>query len=108
MYPESNPVICLSIILARYVEVNDSINRKQLATRTIEGGREHGSEGARAFFVAIATGIDRQSEAEQAQRFVVRFSDDASVINKVSLKEHPNNTKLITITISDVHQALII
>lgn len=104
----ANPVVCLAIILARYVEVNDNIGRKQLALRAIESGNERGSEGAKAFFVAIATGIDKESEALQAQRFVVSFSNDHDLLNKAVLKEHPNNTKVITMTISDVHRRLII
>lgn len=108
MNPNANPVVCLSIILARYVEVNDNIGRKQLALKTIENGREHDSEAAKAFFVAIAIAIDKESEAQGAQRFVVRFSSDADACNKTVLKEHPNNTKLITITISDIHHMLII
>ncbi len=104
----ANPVVCLAIILARYVEVNDNIGRKQLALRAIESGNEHGSEGAKAFFVAIATGIDKESEALQAQRFVVSFADDDNLLNGAVLKEHPNNTKVITMTISNLHRRLII
>jgi len=108
MNPTANPVICLSIILARYVEVIDNMDRKQLAIRAIESGREHGSEGARAFFVAIAKGINKEDEAQQAQRFVINFSEDEKSLGEIVLKEYSNNTKVVTMTISSIHQKLII
>lgn len=106
MNPNTNPVIALAIILSRYVEVPDITGRSRLALRTLDSHQEHGSEGARAFFIAIALGLSSYEEANQAKTFVLNFN--ASSDAETELFTHPVGTKRYTMNISDTYNLLII
>lgn len=106
MNNNTNPVVALTIVLARYVEVNAGVRGNQLALRTLDSQREHDSGGARAFFLAIALGIDKFEEADQAQTYVLNFS--AAGEPETELYQHPNGSKRFTIDIGGVYGSLII
>lgn len=106
MNTDINPVIALAIILSRYVEVPDITGRPRLALRTLDSHQEHGSEGAKAFFIAIALGIGGYEEAKQAKTFVLNFN--AAGNPETDLFTHPVGSKRYTINVSDIYNLLII
>lgn len=101
-----NPVIALSIILSRYVEVPDITGREQLALRTLDSHQEHGSEGARAFFIALALGLDEYEEANQAKTFVLNFTSSGEP--ETELITHKSGSKRFTMNIAGIYGLLII
>lgn len=101
-----NPVIALAIILSRYVEVPDIVNKPRLALRTLDSHQEHGSEGARAFFLAIAIGLNCYDNANQAKTFVLNFNADGEP--DTDLFTHPVGSKRFTMNISGIYGFLII
>jgi hypothetical protein len=101
-----NPVIALAIILSRYVEVPDFIGNTRLALRSLDSHQEHGSEGARAFFIAIALGIGSYEEANQAKTFVLNFNSSGG--SETNLYTHPVGTKRFTMNIASIYDLLII
>lgn len=106
MNTDVNPVIALAIILSRYVEVPDITGRPRLALRTLDSHQEHGSEGAKAFFIAIALGIGGYEEAKQAKTFVLNFN--AAGNPETDLFTHPVGSKRYTMNVSDIYNLLII
>lgn len=106
MNTDINPVIALAIILSRYVEVPDITGRPRLALRTLDSHQEHGSEGAKAFFIAIALGIGGYEEAKQAKTFVLNFN--AAGNPETELFTHPVGLKRYTMNVSDIYNHLII
>lgn len=106
MNTDINPVIALAIILSRYVEVPDITGRPRLALRTLDSHQEHGSEGAKAFFIAIALGIGGYEEAKQAKTFVLNFN--AAGNPETELFTHPVGSKRYTMNVSDIYNLLII
>jgi hypothetical protein len=106
MNSDINPVISLAIILSRYVEVPDISGNAQIALRTLDSHNEHGSEGARAFFIAIALGIGSYEEANQASTFVLNF--DSSGEPETDLFTHPIEKKRFTINVAGIYNLLII
>jgi len=106
MYPGVNPVIALTIILSRYVEVDAGISKKWLALRTLDSHREHGSEGARAFFIALALGIGEYEEANQATTFVLNFT--ASDEPESELVTHQSGKKRFTMCVSESYSLLVV
>ena len=106
MNTDINPVIALAIILSRYVEVPDITGRPRLALRSLDSHQEHGSEGAKAFFIAIALGIGGYEEAKQANTFVLNFN--AAGNPETDLFTHPVGSKRYTMNISDIYNLLII
>lgn len=101
-----NPVIALAIILSRYVEVRDISGNARLALRSLDSHQEHGSEGARAFFIAIALGIGSYEEANQAKTFVLNFTSSGEP--ETDLHTHPVGTKRFTMNIADIYSLLIV
>lgn len=101
-----DPVITLSIILSRYVEVRNLTGRSQPALKTLSGHREHGSEGAKAFFTAIALAVGVLDDARQANTFVLNFSttDDLGT----ELFTHPVGSKRLTMNIEQVYSLLVL
>lgn len=99
-----NPVIALTIILSRYVEVPAGANRQQLALRTLDSHQEFGSEGARAFFIAIALGIGSYEDANQAKTFVLDFTSTGEP--ETDLFTHPVGTKRFTMNIAGIYGLL--
>ena len=106
MNTDINPVIALAIILSRYVEVPDITGRPRLALRTLDSHQEHGSEGAKAFFIAIALGIGGYEEAKQAKTFVLNFNAIGNP--ETELFTHPVGSKRYTMNVSDVYNLLIL
>lgn len=106
MNSKINPVIALTIILARYVDVNTGVGGNQLALRVLDGHRPHGSEAARAFFLAIALGIGAFEEANQAKSYVLNFT--ATGKPESELITHKNGSKQFDINISGIYGFLII
>jgi hypothetical protein len=106
MNPDINPVIALTIILSRYVEVTDGVNNLQPALRTLDSHQEFGSGGARAFFIAIALGMGKYEQANQAQMFVLNFSSNGEPTS--DLITHPNASKQFTINIAGIYGFLVI
>ena len=101
-----NPVVALAIILSRYVEVPNITGKLQLAIRSLDSHQEHGSEGARAFFIAIALGIGRYEEANQAKTFVLNFTSSGEP--ETDLFTHPVGSKRFTMNIAGIYGLLII
>jgi len=106
MNSDINPVVSLAIILSRYVEVPDISGNSQLALRTLDSHNEHGSEGARAFFIAIALGIGSYEEANQAKTFALNFTSSGET--ETDLYTHPVGTKRFTMNIAGIYSLLII
>jgi hypothetical protein len=106
MNPDINPVIALAIILSRYVEVPDGVNNLQPALSTLDSHQEFGSGGAKAFFIAIALGIGKYEQANQAQMFVLNFTSSGEPTS--DLVTHPNASKQFTINIGSIYGFLVI
>lgn len=109
MNPNTNPVIALSIILSRYVEISDGTgNNMQLAIRTLDGGRQFGSREARQFFEAIAYGIslEKGAEARSVESFVLDFDSTSQPSALRSL--HKNGTSTMRISVAGIYKYLII
>jgi hypothetical protein len=100
-----NPVIALTIILSRYVEV-DKDGARQLAIRTLDSHQSYGSGGARAFFIAIALAIGKYEEADQAQEYVLNFTSSGEP--KFDVIQHKNGSKRSVINIAGIYSYLII
>lgn len=101
-----NPVVALSIILSRYVDVSDVSGRRQIALRVLDSKQEFGSENARPFFIAIARGIGCADKAQQARGYVLDFA--GSIKSQGVLTQHPNGAKLLTLKIAGIYGDLII
>lgn len=106
MNSDINPVIALTIILSRYAEVEDGMGNKQLALRTLDSHREYGSEGARAFFIAIAHGLGKYEEANQAKTFVLNFESNGEP--EADLFTHPVGSKRFTMNIAGIYALLVV
>ena len=89
MNASANPIIALSIILSRYVDVYTSTGDRQMALRMLESGREHGSENAKEFFQSILIAIDDTNQVVPTNaRYTLKFSDE----ERVSMVQHKNGT----------------
>jgi len=106
MNTDINPVIALTIILSRYVEVPNGVNNLQPALRTLDSHQEFGSDGARAFFLALALGIGEYEQANRAQMFVLNFTSSGEPTS--NLITHPNASKQFTINVAGAYGFLII
>jgi len=102
MNPSLNPVIAISIILSRYVEVSDGVSSIVPAVQLLEKGSEYGSQQAKAFFQAIALAIDDSSQEENVKRFTLELTNGESV----TLFKHQNGNIRQDIKISSVYSSL--
>jgi len=106
MNPDVNPVVALTIILSRYVEVSAGVGDVQLALRTLDSHQEYGSERARVFFLALALGVGKYEEANQATTYVLNFT--TSNEPETVLFTHPNESKRFTLNIAGIYGLLVI